>query len=79
MPKLTLYHFMGCPYCQRVMDYLSKEGISVPLKDILESSANRDELISIGGKSQVPCLVIDGKALYESLDIIEWFKENYKK
>lgn len=32
----------------------------------------------IGGKTQVPCLVIDGKPLYESLDIIEWLKTNYK-
>ena len=38
-----------------------------------------EELIKIGGKPQVPCLVIDGKALYESLDIIEWFKRNKKK
>ena len=76
MPKLTLYHFMACPYCQRVRDFLSKEGISVPMKDTHENLANRDELVKIGGKSQVPCLVIDGKPLYESLDIIEWFKKN---
>ena len=60
--SLTLYHFMGCPYCQRVRDFLDKEGISVPMKDTHENPAYRDELIKIGGKSQVPCLVIDGKA-----------------
>jgi glutaredoxin len=65
---------MGCPYCQKVRDYLAKENITVPMKDIYENPANRDELIKIGGKAQVPCLVIDGKALYESSDIIEWFK-----
>jgi len=70
---------MGCPYCLRVRDFLSKERISIPMKDTQEDSTYRDELIKIGGKSQVPCLVIDGKALYESLDIIEWFKKNYKK
>ena len=70
---------MGCPYCQRVRDFLQKEGINVPMKDIHENPAYREELINIGSKSQVPCLVIDGKALYESLDIIEWFKKNYKK
>ena len=79
MFTLTLYHFEGCPYCQRVRDFLGKEGISVPMKDTHENSAYRDELIKIGGKPQVPCLVIDGKALYESLNIIEWFKKNYKK
>mgnify|MGYP001604479589 CR=1 FL=1 len=75
-PELTLYHFFGCPYCQRVRDYLAKEGIGVPLKDIHQNPAWREELVKIGGKSQVPCLAIDGTALYESLDIIEWFKNN---
>jgi len=46
------------------------------MKDTRENPAYRDELIKIGGKPQVPCLVIDGKVLYESLDIIEWFKKN---
>ncbi len=79
MSTLTLYHFLGCPYCQRVRDFLGKKGISVPMKDIHENPLWRDELIKIGAKPQVPCLVIDGKALYESLNIIEWFKKNYKK
>jgi len=78
MHSLTLYHFMACPYCQRVRDFLAKENITVPMKDTHENPAYRDELIKIGGKPQVPCLVIDGKALYESLDIIEWFKKNKK-
>jgi len=79
MQTLTLYHFMACPYCQRVRDFLAKEGITVPMKNTQENPAFRQELIDLGGKSQVPCLVIDGKALYESLDIIEWFKKYYKK
>lgn len=79
MQNLTLYHFNGCPYCQRVKDYLSKKNIIVPMKDIRQTSAFHDELIKIGGKGQVPCLVIDDKALYESMDIVEWFKKNYKK
>ena len=77
--ELALYHFQGCPYCARVRDFLSKEGINVPMKDIHQTSAFRDELMKIGGKAQVPCLVIDGKALYESMDIIEWFKKNKGK
>ncbi len=75
---LTLYHFQGCPYCARVRDYLAQQKITVPMKDIHESAAFRDELLKIGGKSQVPCLVIDGNPMYESLDIIEWLKKNYK-
>ncbi len=49
------------------------------MRDTHENPVYRDELIKIGGKPQVPCLVIDGKALYESSDIIEWLKKNHKK
>ena len=76
MPDLTLYHFKGCPYCGKVRNYLEQEGKTVPMKDIRENPDYREELIQVGGKGQVPCLVIDGKALYESNDIIEWFKQN---
>ena len=34
LPELTLYHFMGCPYCQRVRDFLTKEKIKIAMKDI---------------------------------------------
>lgn len=76
---LTLYHINGCPYCQKVKDYLTKNHIVIAMKNIHDDPDARDELILIGGKSQVPCLVTDGKALYESLDIIEWFKKNGKR
>ncbi len=77
--NLTLYHSQSCSYCARVRDFLTKKKIDVPMKDTHQNPAYRDELIKIGGKAQVPCLVIDGKALYESMDIIEWFKKNTKK
>lgn len=48
----------------------------VELVDIKEGNNNED-LIKRGGKDQVPCLFIDGKALYESDDIIKYFKENF--
>lgn len=79
MPQLTLYQSEGCPYCQRVRSYLDQAAITVPMKDTGADPTFRQELIKIGGKPQVPCLVIDGQALYESLDIIEWFKKNNKK
>lgn len=57
---------------------MQKTGILIPMKDTLADSKNRQELIKIGGKPQVPCLIIDGKALYESDDIIEWLRKNWK-
>ena len=79
MPQLTLYHYLGCGYCAKVRNYLEQSGIKISMKDTHVNPADRDELIKIGGKSQVPCLVIDGKAMYESDDIIAWMKANLIK
>ena len=79
MPQFTLYHFVGCPYCEKVRAYMQQAGITIPMKDTHANPANREELIKLGGKAQVPCLIIDGKSLYESNDIIDWFKKNLKK
>ena len=79
MANLTLYHFQSCSFCGKVRNFLRENNITIPMKDTHENPKYREELIKIGGKPQVPCLVIDGLALYESDDIIEWFKDNYKK
>ena len=78
MTDLTLYYMPTCPFCLKVLAFMKKNDIEVPLKDVNVGS-NRQELMQLGGMTQVPCLVIDGKAMYESEDIINWFKENWKK
>ena len=77
--KLTLYYLSSCPYCQKVLRALEELKVKIPIKNIHENDEYRQELIKIGGKSQVPCLVINGKAMYESDNIVKWLKENYKK
>ena len=72
---LTLYFKPSCPYCQKVVRYMDENQIALDMCDILESS-NRDDLVKIGGKNQVPCLVINGEAMYESNDIIAYLKES---
>jgi len=76
-PNLILYHFEGCPFCQKVRNYLSQQSITIPMKDIKLDPQARHELLEVGGKTQVPCLFIDGKPMYESGDIIEWFKTSW--
>ncbi len=74
--NLTLYVLPRCPYCIKVERFIDEHDIkNIETKNI-EDAANREELISIGGKKQVPCLVHDNKALYESDDIINWLKNN---
>ncbi len=71
--QLDLYIKQTCPYCQRVLNAIDKSGrTDVKLFDIIASEKDRQFLITNGDKQQVPCLFIDGKPMYESLDIIEW-------
>lgn len=73
--SLTLYIKYSCPYCEKVTTYMDEHHIEIKTKDVANPEV-RDELIAIGGKKQVPCLVHDGKALYESDDIIKWLRQN---
>ncbi len=81
MPEqYTLYQFESCPFCARVRRYIAEARLDVPLKDTLRDPGARQELISGGGDSMVPCLRIerDGQVqwLYESLDIIAYLREH---
>lgn len=73
--NLSLYIKETCPFCKKVMVYLNKFNLDIPTVDV-NVEENAQKLIEIGGKKQVPCLVIDGKPLYESDDIIAYIKEN---
>lgn len=66
----------GCPYCNKVRRYMKDNDINVEMVDIHADPKNQDDLMKLGGQDQVPMLLIDGKPLYESSDIIEWFKNN---
>ncbi|WP_353894570.1 glutaredoxin [Proteinivorax hydrogeniformans] len=74
MNDLKLFTMSTCPYCIKVERYMEDNNISVSLADIKKDPKNKEELIEKGGKVQVPMLLIDGKALYESEEIIKWFK-----
>ena len=69
---LQLYIRYTCPFCMKVLRFMDRAGIDLPLHDISVSEDDRRYLVENGGKQQVPCLFIDGRALYESDDIIAW-------
>lgn len=69
LQNLTLFYKPTCPYCQKVLAYMQEQDIACNMKNTLEPGV-RDELIAIGGKGQVPCLIIDGEPMYESDDIL---------
>ena len=74
--ELELFMKPTCPSCIKVMNFMSENNITIPLRDIVADESAAETLIAIGGKRQVPCLFIDGKPLYESGDIIEWLRNN---
>lgn len=76
MKELKLYYKAECPFCKKVMQYMDRNNIKVEMMDIKGDPKNQKDLIEIGGMDQVPMLLIDGKPLYESDDIIQWFKDN---
>ena len=71
--KLELFKKETCPYCQKVMKFISSTGrTDIIYRDVVESEEADNTLFSVTGKHQVPCLFIDGTPMFESQDIIDW-------
>ncbi len=81
--QLELYQLDGCPYCQKVQKRMSELGVSYITHHPRENEEEMDELMELGGKDQVPFLVVrdDSGAIiasmYESDDIIDWLDEQF--
>lgn len=76
MDELRLYYLPTCPFCQKVLSFMNKNGILIEMLSTTEAP-NRDYLLASGGKNQVPCLFIGERALYESDDIIAYLKQRF--
>lgn len=77
MPKLALYYYDQCPFCQMVLSVLNKTQVEVEMRNTLTNPQNRQDLIAGGGRSMVPCLRIekengDVQWMYESRDIAQY-------
>lgn len=77
--NLSVFQFQACPFCVKVRWALRRMGLNVEFLDAKNNQTYRQELLSGGGKIQVPCLRInhkDGSSrwLYESDEIIKYFQ-----
>ncbi|ABJ76421.1 glutathione S-transferase N-terminal domain-containing protein [Leptospira borgpetersenii] len=75
---MKLYQFQSCPYCSYVRDEFQNMGL-VPGKDyeLVEASRGtpgREEVVKLGGRSQVPFLVDDDIKMYELREIVNYTK-----
>ncbi len=75
---LRLYHRWHCPYSKRVRDSIEQENLSdrIEFIEIGEVEGAEAELGALTGRSQVPCLVVDGKPMLESAEIVQWLQTN---
>ena len=74
-----LYLQSGCPYCAIVVEAFDALGLPFESRNI-ENEAYRKELLSRGGKIQVPYFVdtLRNIEMYESADIVKYIQKNYK-
>ncbi len=77
--KLELYVLTGCPFCAKVLRFIEKAGIGdkVEIKNV-DDPQNKKRVVEEGGQEQFPCLFIDGKPMYESMDIVKFLNDNLK-
>lgn len=74
MPELVLYKYDACPYCRKVLRALETLDLPVALEDTRMDRSARGRLLERTGRTQVPCLFIDGEPMFESDDIIAWLE-----
>ena len=73
---LVLYMRPDCPYCAQVLAAMEELGRKLPQRDVKADPEAKEALRALGGKTQVPCLVIAGKPMYESKAIIDYLRRD---
>jgi glutaredoxin 3 len=78
--QLELYHLKGCPYSAKVRAFINEAGLKskIIFHEIHAEPQAYDKLMELTGQAQVPCLVIDGKPLLESDEIIKFLSRSVR-
>ena len=71
---IILYTLPQCPFCKKVLFFMEDNKIEFTNKNI-EDEKTKEELISLGGKGQVPYLVDGEISMYESDAIIDYLQQ----
>ena len=77
--KLELFFFPDCPYCRKVLGAIEDLGLKgkVAFRDARNEPREKEALVELTGKTQVPCLVIDGEPMHESEDIKQYLYQTF--
>lgn len=65
---LTYYHYVHCPFCIRVRMTLGL--LNLPYKSVVVPYDDESTPVKLTGTKMLPIMVIDGKPMNESLDIM---------
>lgn len=76
--QLELYHRGPCPFSAKVREFIFENDLEseIDFFDIDEDQGRREKLEELTDDHQVPCLVVDGKPILESDDIIDWLEDH---
>jgi glutaredoxin len=79
--SLQLYQFELCPFCIKTRRTIRRLNLNIMMKDAKKDLQARQELLSEGGKVQVPCLRIEENDhvtwLYESKEINAYLEKRF--
>lgn len=79
--SLTLYQFHACPFCVKVRRIMKRHGLNIETRDANRNEQFKQELLTGGGKLQVPCLRIEQEGnvqwMYESSDIVAYLEGRF--
>ena len=80
--NMKLYQFRQCPFCIKTRRTIHQLGLNIELRDARNDPQWNQELISEGGRYQVPCLRLakdDGSVewIYESNDINQYLHKRF--
>jgi len=70
MPRVEIFTIAFCPYCDRARALLQRKGVAFQEFDAPHGSdARRDAIARSGGRTTVPQIFIDGRAIGGSDDL----------
>jgi glutaredoxin 3 len=78
-PKTTreviVYTTDYCPYCRAAKDLLRSKGVAFEERDVTDDDVMREKLVHLtGGRTTVPQIFVDGKAMGGYDDLAAFFR-----
>ena len=72
---VVVYTTDYCPYCRAAKDLLRNKGIAYREVDVTSDDKTREELVAMaGGRTTVPQIFVDGKAMGGYDDLATFFR-----